>query len=113
MKTQPTAWKLLPPVAAKDIHIGCLCCSTACQVAHMDMVIAVGFGMANVTRDGVPVYEEPREGPYWTVQDAENAALGDPDHDWQIMKEGALHGETFQRHGPGRWVCVESNEGFA
>ena len=107
----------LPPVEAKNIHIGCACCSSACQVAHMDMLIAVGFGSANVTKDGECVYDEQESEhhgrPYWTVQDAENAALQDPDHDWQIMKMGPMHGETFQRHEPGRWVCVESNPGFA
>jgi hypothetical protein len=106
-------YKLLPPVEAKNIHVGCLCCSTACQIAHMDMVIAVGFGSAQVTKDNELVYEEREDGELWTVQDAENEALQDPDHDWQIMKVGPLHGETFQRQAPGRWVCVESNPGFA
>lgn len=111
------SWKKLPPIEAKNIHHGCLCCSSACQVAHMDMLIAVGFGSANVTRDGECIYDEQQaehaNAPMWTVQDAENEAAKDHDHDWQIMKMGPLHGETFQRQGPARWVCVESNEGFA
>ena len=107
----------LPPLEQKDIHIGCMCCSTACQIAHMDLLIAVGFGSANVTKDGHVVYDEQdcerlgRE--LWTVQDAENEALKDPDHDWQIMKAGPMHGETFQRQDIGRWVCIESNQAFA
>jgi len=107
------AWKVLPAVEAKDIHIGCACCSTACQIAHMDMPIAVGFGSAHVTKDDECVYQETHDGEIWTVRDAEDAALKYPDHDWQIMKMGPMHGETFQRQGPGRWVCVESNQGFA
>lgn len=106
-------YKLLPPVEAKNIYVGCACCSTACQIAHMDMAIAVGFGSANVTKDGDLIYDEREGEDIWTVQDAEDAALKDPDHDWQIMKMGPLHGETFQRQGVGRWVCVESNPGFA
>lgn len=103
----------LPPIEAKDIHIGCACCSSACQIAHMNMVIAVGFGCAQVTKGDELVYNEQEGADIWTVQDAENAALQDPDHDWQIMFVGPMHGETFQRQGPGRWVCVESNPGFA
>ena len=110
-------WEKLPAIKADDLHIGCLNCSTAALVAPMDMGIAVGFGSAVVTRDGELVHDGEREWQNgrepWTVQDAENAALGDPDHDWRIEKYGPLHGETFQRHGPGEWVCIESNPGFA
>jgi len=83
----------------------------------MDMVIAVGFGAACVTRDGEQVYDgeadceagrEPK-----TVADIESIAVADPDHDWRIKKYGPLHGETFQRHDADKWVCVESNCGFA
>jgi hypothetical protein len=81
----------------------------------MDMVIAVGFGSAFVQKDGEIVYSEDivDEENFWTVQDAEDAAKLDPAHDWQIVKYGPLHGETFQRQGDGLWVCVESNRGFA
>ena len=79
----------------------------------MDMTIAVGFGSANLTKDDEPIYSESNDGEIWTVQDAENAALKDPDHDWRIQMVGPLHGETYQRHDAGKWVCVESNKGFA
>lgn len=111
------SWERLPQIAPKDLRIGCPSCSTAAMVAPMDMRICVGFGCAVVTKDGEVVhdgewnYEDGREP--WTVQDAEDAAVADPDHDWRIVKRGPLHGETFQRHGPGKWVCVESNPGFA
>jgi hypothetical protein len=117
------SYKILPPVEAKNIHIGCACCSTACQVAHMNMLIAVGFGQAQVTKGDELIWDEmsevhaaereDREANLWTVQDAEDAALKDPDHDRQIIKMGPLHGEAFQRQGVGRWVCIESNPGFA
>lgn len=107
-----------PKVKAKDLHIGCPHCSTAALVAPMDMVIAVGFGAACVIKDDEQVYNENdnKSGDwdkYWTVQDAENEALKDPCHDWRIVKHGPMHGETFQRQGKGKWVCIESNRGFA
>lgn len=108
----------LPAVELKDLHVGCLNCSTAALVAPLDMLIAVGFGSAYVTKDGEIVYDEQRveDEKFWTVQDAEDLAAADPDHDWQIVKYGPLHGETFQRQerqGIYQWICVESNKGFA
>lgn len=109
--------ELKPQIDHKDLHIGCPHCSSAALNAPMDMVIAVGFGDAYVLRDGECVYSEQQaenEGEkYWTVRDAENMAASDPDHCWQIVKFGPLHGETFQRHSAENWVCIESNRGFA
>jgi hypothetical protein len=113
----------------------------------MDMLIAVGFGIALVTKDGEVVYDERNcKGQYqcpicdgtgysvgieefdnelcylchgaqlsdfWTTQDAENAALKDPDHDWRIIKHGPLYGVTYQRQDVGLWVLVDKNIGFA
>lgn len=107
----------LPQIAKEELHRGCLNCSTACLEAPMDMVVAVGFGSAFATKDGEVVYDELECDGNWdnfkTVVDIEAMAIEDPDHDWRIEKHGPLHGETFQRHGPGKWVCIESNQGFA
>lgn len=110
-------WKKEEPIDPKDLHIGCLNCSTAALEAPMELAIAVGFGAAYVTRgdelvyDGEQAMKEGKEP--WTVADAEAIAVQDPDHDWRIVKYGPLHGEIFQRHGPGKWVCIESDPGFA
>lgn len=101
------------PLNPKHIYLGSLTCSTACSQAPLDMPIAVGFGYANATKDGEVVYEETDDGEWKTVGDIEAMAVSDPDHDWRIMKYGPLHGETFQRHGDGSWMCIESNQGFA
>lgn len=102
---------------AEKIHIGCLNCSTAARVAPMEMIIAVGFGYAIVTKDGEQIYDGERD---WqegrepkNVQHFEDMAKLDPDHDWRIVKDGPMHGETFQRQGDNNWVCIKSNEGFA
>jgi len=105
--------KLAP---AENIYQGCASCTTAARIAPMDMLIAVGFGSACVTKNDEFIYDEQgveNDDDYWTVQDAENVAKLDPDCDWRITKIGPLHGETFQRQGDNNWVCIESNEGFA
>lgn len=82
----------------------------------MDMRIAVGFGVAQAMRDSDVVYSEDPNAEWetlMTVAQLEEMALLEPEHDWRIIKHGPLHGETFQRQGEGRWVCVESNDGFA
>lgn len=111
-------WTQHPPIATDKIHRGCACCSSAAQFAHNDMLIAVGFGAAYATKGDLIVYDEQDEDdePH-TVADIEKLAAQDPDHDWRIVLAGPLHGETYQRHltGPhaGKWVCIQSDQGFA
>jgi hypothetical protein len=109
--------ELKPQIDKKDLHLGCLNCSTAALQAPMSMLICVGFGSAVVTKDGETVYDGERDlhdgKEPKTVRDIELMAVDDPDHDWRIIKDGPLHGETFQRHGVDNWVCIESNQGFA
>lgn len=103
------------PISEEDLYIGCLHCSTACLVAPMSMIIAVGLGDACVTVDGHRIYDESwvKDEQYWTVLDAEMLAANYPNRDWRIIKYGPMHGETFQRQGKRNWVCIESNRGFA
>lgn len=93
----------------------CLCCGVIASVFPMDYRIAVGFGYAGLTRDGDHVWQE--EGQEYdecmSGEQAEALALEDPDHDWRIVIDGPLSGRTYQRHGPGQWVLIEKNEGFA
>lgn len=93
----------------------CLCCPPITATLDLDCVIAVGFGYAACTRDGLEMLAErdAADGQYPTVREAETLALADPDHDWRIILDGPLHGETYQRQGEGRWVLVAKNEGFA
>ncbi len=80
----------------------------------MDKVIAVGFGSAGVSKDGVTVLHESQdyeECP--TFADAEALAVLDPDHDWRAFLHGPLHGEVYQRQGEAHWVLVARDEGFA
>lgn len=79
----------------------------------MEMTIAVGFGFAGAFKGDECVYDEQRSEEYLTVADIEAMAKEEPEHDWQIRKFGPMHGEVFQRQGTGRWVCIDSNEGFA
>lgn len=106
------------------IHRGCANCSTAPSrkgddevLAPLDMLIAVGFGSASVTRDGECIYDEmewDRRGlELWTVRDAERRAARAPHSDWRIAKHGPMHGEVYQRQGKGRWVLISSDGGFA
>ena len=110
-----TNHKFEPQINPEELSMGCLNCSSAALVAPMDMLLAVGFGNCYVTKGDEIVYSEfdVEDENYWTIQDAENAALEAPDLDWRVVKNGPMHGETFQRQGEGKWVCIESNRGFA
>lgn len=104
-------------IEQKDLHIGCFNCSTATLEAPMDMVIAVGFGSAFVTKDGQEVYngeKDYRDGKEpKTVGEIEKMAAKESDCDWRIIRHGPMHGETFQRQGNKKWLCIESNGGFS
>lgn len=110
-----TKWQKLP--ALEGHENGCLHCPPILAKADLEKGIAVGFGAAYLTLDdkiildGERAFQKGEAVP--TFADAEKLALADPDHDWQIVLHGPLHGETYQRQGEGEWILVESNEGFA
>ena len=86
------------------------------QLAPPDMVIAVGFGAAYVSRDGESVWEEHLQAEWetlWTVERAEQEAAKDPEHDWRIHRVGPLNEGHWQRQGVNRWVLYEVGDGFA
>jgi len=66
---------------------GCLCCPPVEQIAPMDMVIAVGFGIAQITRDGDFVYSDGDENDFPTLARFEEMAVADPDHDWRCQSQ--------------------------
>lgn len=111
----PVEWARLPALEGKPNP--CLHCPPILPTIGMDRVIAVGFGAAYVSRDGESLYDEAEVEDsgkeHWEVRDAERLATKDPEHDWRIVMHGPMHGETYQRQGPGSWVLVEKNEGFA
>ena len=107
-------YEKMPPI--KGGAQGCLNCGFVPDTLPMDAVIAVGFGYAAVTKNGEIIFMEVPEADepdIWTCQDAEDAALQDPDNDWRIHLVGPLSERHYQRQGPGLWVLYEKGEGFA
>jgi len=98
-------WKKEPPIKEGELWIGCLNCSTAMYEADLDLHLAVGFGESWLMKDDERVFDG--EQLYITVGDCERVAALDPNHDWRIVRYGPLHGETYQRHGKNKWVCIE------
>lgn len=86
------------------------------QLAPMEMVISVGFGGAQVTRDDEVVWQAEHgmpEDELWTVQDAEYSARDETPGDWRIAIIGPLAELYFQRQGEDRWVLYKKGDGFA
>lgn len=115
------AWTKVEPYQG-TIHHGCLNCGGTHDVAPMDMLVAVGFGYAAVTRDGHEVYQEDinamlnsedDDEALPTLEKFEAMAKADPDHDWRVVLHGPLRGREYQRHGEAHWVLIDSNQGFA
>ena len=91
-------------------NVGCLNCGAPPTILPSSAVLAVGFGMVSVKRDGEFVWGGDDEDV--TVLRFTRRANKEPGHDWQITFDGPLHGETYQ-HQDGKWVMVETNMGFA
>lgn len=111
------SWEKLPGLTPQEagFRSGCLTCGPQPCTVPLDAVIAVGFGAAGVTRDGTEVWSESDavDGMMWDVQDAEDEALKDPDHDWRVFFHGPLSSSQYQRHSAGQWVLIEKGQGFA
>jgi hypothetical protein len=107
-----STWKKEKPYTG-TIHQGCLNCPPVEQVAPMDMVIAVGFGIAQITRDSDFVYSEGDEDDFPTLAQFEEMAAADPDHDWRCLLVAPLRGREYQRHDKGKLVLIASDDGFA
>ena len=73
-------WKKEKPI--KGGFGGCLHCGYRYDIAPKEMLIAVGFGVATVTKNGKEIYNEnsiKNESDLWTLKEAEEEALKDED----------------------------------
>ena len=98
-----TAFKKLPAVEGFDLS--------------MDREIGVGasFGDAWFSKDDEILWQEGGNhvDKYPTVQQVEDMARADPDHDWRIAFFSPMNKTEYQRQGDGLWVLVKNGEGFA
>lgn len=108
-----TTFEKLPAVEGS---VACNICGCGARSdLPMDRVIGVGFGSAGYSKDGEPLWsengEEFEELPI--VQQVEDMAKADPDHDWRIFFFAPLYEAEYQRQGEGVWVLVRKGMGFA
>lgn len=107
------AWEMIPAWTGK-IQQGCLNCEPVKQIADLEMIIAIGFGSAMVTKDDQVIWmENYKTEKFYPLKVFERIASRDPDHDWRVILEGPLRGRTYQRHNDKEWVLIDSNQGFA
>lgn len=111
-------WTKLSPLGA--VSTGCLNCAPKAAVAPLDWDPDPGFGIVYLKRDGETVInymrhhdEEDGDASCLVVQDFEDRAAGDSDHDWRFEVHGPMGGVVYQRHADSEWVAVERLEGFA
>ena len=96
--------------AVTRANVGCLNCGAPPTVLPSSAVLAVGFGVVGVLRDGDYVWngdDEEMTALRWTRR-----ANKEPDHDWQIEFLSPLHEETYQFQN-GKWIMVKTGMGFA
>lgn len=93
---------------------GCLNCGGRSSRHELHAQLGVGFGMCVVTKDGMSVWEENSEvDDYPALQEFEDMASQDPDHDWRVVYDAPMWSGTWQRQGDGEWNLIERGIGFA
>jgi len=109
-------WIKLPPYKGKPFQ-GCAHCEPIEKIANLDMIIAVGFGIAQVKKNGEVIYAEPinpeSENEFRTLREIETKAQKDPDNDYRLILNAPLRSSEYQRHGKNKWVLIASGIGFA
>ncbi len=110
--SEPTGFEKLPGIEGG--HGGCLHCGYQHEHLSLDALIAVGFGMAMITKDGRPVFDE-QDSPdeFRDLAYFEAMARDDPNHDWRAHLVAPLSERHYQRQGEGLWVLYEKGQGFA
>lgn len=108
----------IKPLDTKKIFHGCLNCGGTEQTLDLETRLYNGFGGWMVTKDGELYFQEDctkdKNWEEWKqLKEIEAEAVKDPDHDWRAQFDLPLRGGQYQRHGEGKWVLIESNQGFA
>ncbi len=107
-------WVKLKPL--KGGSNPCRNCPPITSRLSIESRIAVGFGFAGITKGDKEIWTEQGNEEWEDLPlliKFEVMARKDPEHDWQAVMNGPLHGEIYQRQGINHWVLVERNEGFA
>jgi len=109
-------WIKLPPYKGKPFQ-GCANCKPIERIADLNMIIAVGFGIAQVQKNGKVIYSEPvnpkSENDFKTLKEIEAKAQKDPDNDYRLILNAPLRNNEYQRQGKNKWVLINSGIGFA
>ena len=108
----------LPVVNKKNVHTGCLLCSTT-RHPKVSMRRKICGDFDYISKNGKEVYSGIWDGSEYqwdnapTLMKFENMARKDPGADWRYTRITALHDEEYQRQGRNLWVMVKSGMGYA
>lgn len=83
------------------------------SVAPLDMFIAVGFGEAQILKNGEIVFDENNFDDYHQLSEFEEMAKLEPDAEWICLLNAPCYSSKWQRQSEGIWVCIETGTGFA
>lgn len=83
------------------------------SLADLEMPIAVGFGIARITKDNEIVFDEQDdEENFHLLEEFDDRAENEPGV-WQCVLNAPLWNATWQRVASRQWKCIESGKGFA
>ncbi len=105
-------WKREKPLSKKQAGLRSECeyCGPQPVVLSMDAILAVGFGGVTVRKDDKIIWSGDDEEK--KLEEIENLATNDPEHDWRIEFYAPLSSTVYQRQGRWQWMLIEKGKGF-
>jgi len=96
-------------------RVGCIHCGRTEDLLDLDTVLYYGFGGYQVQKDGKVIYQGDHDGEWETFKQLkEFDEMAEKEKgEWQVILNSPLRGATWERKEKGRWVLIETNQGFA
>jgi len=93
------------------LRSGCVICGPKpITIEPKDTILATGFGMVSVTKDGEHIWDG--DDADQSLQEFEEMAQKEPDADWRVHFMGPLSESYYQRQD-GKWILYKTGLGFA
>jgi hypothetical protein len=82
------------------------------SICPLDTVIKVGFGTAQITKNGKIYYDGEKDEEDKTLEYFEEVARQETGS-WKLVMEAPLWDAIWERQDINKWVCIKAGQGFA
>lgn len=94
-------------------YCGCLNCGVTPIKLTLNSLIAAGFGLACIKRNGKVIYQEDTNAEKYPRLNRFELMARKRGGDWRFELNLPLRNAEYQRQGKNNWVLIKSGMGFA